>query len=64
MRHRPTEIPADYAPVLVLADERRVQMPVLRAMLAELAGVERDPSSMGEERLARLDSVASGAAAL
>ncbi len=62
VRHRPTEIPAHYAPVLALADEHRVAMPVLRAMLTELAEVESDPSSMGEERLARLDAVASGAA--
>ncbi len=62
VRHRPTEIPAHYAPVLVLADEHHVAMPVLRAMLDELAEVESNPSSMGEERLARLDVVASRAA--
>jgi 2-dehydropantoate 2-reductase len=63
VRHRPTEIPAHYAPVLVLAGEQRVAVPVLAAMLAELAEVERDPSSMGEDRLDRLDRVASKAAA-
>jgi 2-dehydropantoate 2-reductase len=57
VRHRPTEIPAHYAPVLAAADEHRVAMPVLRAMLVELAEVESDPLSMGEERLARLDAV-------
>ena len=62
VRHRPTEIPAHYTPVLALADEHRVAMPVLKAMLEELAEVERNPSSMGEERLDRLDVVASRAA--
>jgi 2-dehydropantoate 2-reductase len=63
VRRRPTEIPAHYRPVFVLAEEHRVSMPVLRSMLAELAEVEHDPSSMGEERLARLDSVATRAVA-
>lgn len=58
VRHRPTEIPVHYAPVLEAADATDIPVPVLRALLAELAAVEEAPASMSEDRLDRLDAIA------
>jgi ketopantoate reductase len=63
VRHRPTEIPVQYAPVLEAADATDIPVPVLRALLAELAAVEEAPASMSEDRLNRLDAIARGKAA-
>jgi len=60
VRHRPTEVPAHYTPLLEVADANAVPVPVLRALLVELAAVEQVPTSMGEDRLAALDAVAHG----
>ncbi len=63
VRHRPTEVPTHYRPVLELAAGHRIDATVLAAMLDELAEVETDPSTMNEERLTRLDMLAQGTAA-
>lgn len=58
VRRRPTEVPTHYGSVLVTAERRRLGVPVLRALLAQLAEVEADPASMSETRLDLLDAVA------
>lgn len=60
LHHRPTEIPTHYAPVLALADNHAIPVPLLRALLGQLAEVETDPTSMAESRLAHLDTLAHG----
>jgi glutamate carboxypeptidase len=55
VRHRPTEIPTQYAPVLELAERHRLKVTVLRAVLGQLAEVEADPRTMSETRLAEMD---------
>ncbi|MGH3629934.1 MAG: ketopantoate reductase family protein [Sciscionella sp.] len=57
VRHRPTEVPTQYAPVVAAADRHRIDVPVLRAMLAEVAEVEADLATMNEERLVALDRI-------
>jgi 2-dehydropantoate 2-reductase len=58
VRHRPTEVPVQFAPVIAAADTLELPTPVLRTMLDQLAEVERKPQSMSENRLSFLDSVA------
>ncbi|MCW2900705.1 MAG: hypothetical protein JWO67_2970 [Streptosporangiaceae bacterium] len=58
VRHRATEIPTHYAPVLAAAGRHRIHVPVLRALLEQLAEVEADPATMNEARLATLDAIA------
>lgn len=58
VRRRPTEVPLHYGPVLARADELGRPTPVLRDLLAQIAEVEADPSSMSVDRLARLDTTA------
>jgi 2-dehydropantoate 2-reductase len=58
VRHRPTEIPTHYAPVLATAERHGIQVPVLRDLLRQLAEVEADPATMGEDRLTTLDAIA------
>jgi 2-dehydropantoate 2-reductase len=63
VRHRPTEVPSQYRPVLGLAAAHGIDATVLAALLDQLAEVEADPSTMSEERLTHLDTLAQGAAA-
>ncbi len=63
VRHRPTEVPTQYGQVLAAADTHRLSVPVLRAMLEQLAAVEADRSTMAETRLVALDRLALQAAA-
>ncbi len=60
VHHRTTEIPTHYAPVLALADNHAIPVPLLRALLGQLAEVETDPASMAQSRLAHLDTLAHG----
>ncbi len=58
VRHRPTEVPTHYGPVVEVAERHGLGVPVLRAMLGQLAEVEADPASMGDARLDLLDDIA------
>lgn len=58
VRHRSTEVPAQFRPVLASAGARGVDVPIVAAMLQELAEVESDPASMSEQRLQTLDALA------
>jgi len=58
VRRRPTEVPAQFLPVLAAAGAHCVKLPLVTAMLRELAEVEREPASMSEKRLYALDSLA------
>lgn len=60
VRHRPTEVPAQFEPVLTSAAAFSLEVPVLRAMLDQLAEVEEAPGSMSEERLCILDGMIPG----
>lgn len=60
VRHRPTEVPTHYAPVVALADNHAIPVPLLCALLGQLAEVETDPTSMAESRLAHLDTLVHG----
>ncbi|MCW2948521.1 MAG: hypothetical protein JWR24_5238 [Actinoallomurus sp.] len=63
VRHRATEVPTHYAPVLAAADRHHIDVPVLRALLEQLAEVEAQPISMSESRLGVLDAIATKEAA-
>ncbi|GAA4616762.1 2-dehydropantoate 2-reductase [Actinoallomurus liliacearum] len=58
VRRRATEIPTQYAPVLAAADRHRIDVPVLRVLLSQLAEVEADVATMSEKRVELLDAVA------
>lgn len=58
VRRRPTEVPTQYGPVVAAAERHGVEVPVLRALLAQLAEVEADASTMSESRIERLDVLA------
>jgi 2-dehydropantoate 2-reductase len=62
VRHRPTEIPTQYRTVITTAERHGIELPVLRALLNQLAEVEADPTSMSEARLAALDAMVTGQA--
>lgn len=57
VRHRPTEVPNHYGPVLTLAHERSVPVPLLSAVLDDIADLERG-GTMSEARLDALWKVA------
>lgn len=57
VRHRATEVPTHYAPVLSSARVHGIDTPVLSALLEQLAQVEANPASMAEGRLAELDEL-------
>lgn len=61
VRHRPTEVPTQYDPVVATADRHGIAVPVLHALLSQIAEVEADPASMSESRLDLLDAAAKGA---
>ena len=46
--------------MLALADNHAIPVPLLRALLGQLAEVETDPASMAQSRLAHLDTLAHG----
>jgi 2-dehydropantoate 2-reductase len=58
VRHRPVEVHHHYRPVLDHAQEHRVPVPLLRAMLARLADVEAGRQPMSESHLAELEAEA------
>ncbi len=57
VRRRPAEVTTHYAPVLAAAEAHGLAIPLLRALLDQLAQVEDDPSSMSPARLERLDAL-------
>lgn len=57
VRHRPVEVHDHYAPVLAAAGRAGVPVPVLRALLARLADVERGRVPMSEDHLRVLEEV-------
>lgn len=57
VRRRPTEVPTHYGPVLTLAHERGVAVPLLSAVLDDIADLERG-GTMSEARLDALRGVA------
>jgi len=59
VRHRATEMPAHYGPVLAEAERLGLRVPMLRAALAELADVENG-AAMDEARLHKLDELNDG----
>ncbi|MET7969488.1 2-dehydropantoate 2-reductase [Micromonospora sp. NPDC005305] len=63
VRRRATEVPTQYALVLQAAERHHIDVPVLRAMLGQLAEVEADPSTMSEDRLTALDRMVKAEAA-
>lgn len=54
VRHRPTEVPAHYAPVLELAEHFGVPTPLLRDLVERIGRLERDEEPMSEQLLAGL----------
>jgi 2-dehydropantoate 2-reductase len=48
VRHRPTEVPFQYAPILARATQARVEVPALRALLETLRRVEAGDAPMGD----------------
>jgi 2-dehydropantoate 2-reductase/glutamate carboxypeptidase len=54
VRHRPVEVHHHYRPVLALAEEHAIAVPLLRGMLARLADVESGARTMDEGHLAEL----------
>lgn len=54
VRHRPIEVHDHYGPVVAAGDDLGVPVPVLRAMLARLADVEKGRVSMSEDHLTEL----------
>ncbi|MGR6320101.1 2-dehydropantoate 2-reductase [Micromonospora soli] len=63
VRRRATEVPTQYGPVLAAAERHHIDVPLLRAMLGQLAEVEADPSTMSADRLTTLDRMVEWAAA-
>lgn len=60
VRRRPVEVTTHYAEVFAEAGRHGVATPVLRAVIAQLRELERDPGLMTEARLDALDQLASG----
>ncbi|MFF9542687.1 2-dehydropantoate 2-reductase [Streptomyces albidoflavus] len=60
VRRRPVEVTTHYAEVFAEAGRHGVASPVLRAVIAQLRELERDPGLMTEARLDALDQLASG----
>ncbi|MFE3051219.1 2-dehydropantoate 2-reductase [Streptomyces albidoflavus] len=60
VRRRPVEVTTHYAEVFAEAGRHGVATPVLRAVIAQLRELERDPGLMTEARLDALDELASG----
>ncbi|MBT3157735.1 2-dehydropantoate 2-reductase [Streptomyces sp. CHA1] len=60
VRRRPVEVTTHYAEVFSEAERHGVATPVLRAVIAQLRELERDPGLMTEARLDALDEHASG----
>ncbi|MEJ5867577.1 2-dehydropantoate 2-reductase [Pseudokineococcus sp. 5B2Z-1] len=58
VRRRPSEVTTHYPPVLAAARAHHLPVPLLEALLAQLAEVEVDPTTMAEVRLERLDAAA------
>ncbi|WP_432564625.1 ketopantoate reductase family protein [Kineococcus sp. SYSU DK003] len=58
VRRRPTEVPVHYRPVLAMAAERGVAAPLLASVVAQIAEVESDPTSMSVARLDTLETFA------
>jgi len=58
VRRRPTEVPLHYGPVLQIAAERGVRVPLLTAVVDQITEVELEPTTMSVARLTDLDSVA------
>ncbi|MFE1611466.1 2-dehydropantoate 2-reductase [Streptomyces albidoflavus] len=59
VRRRPVEVTTHYAEVFTEAERHGVATPVLRAVIAQLRELERDPGLMTEARLDALDRLAS-----
>ncbi|MCG5120700.1 2-dehydropantoate 2-reductase [Streptomyces albidoflavus] len=59
VRRRPVEVTTHYAEVFTEAESHGVATPVLRAVIAQLRELERDPGLMTEARLDALDRLAS-----
>ncbi|MFI0031496.1 2-dehydropantoate 2-reductase [Streptomyces albidoflavus] len=59
VRRRPVEVTTHYAEVFTEAESHGVATPVLRAVVAQLRELERDPGLMTEARLDALDRLAS-----
>lgn len=59
IRRRPVEVTTHYAEVFAEAERHAVATPVLRAVIAQLRELERDPGLMTEARLDALDRLAS-----
>lgn len=60
VRGRPVEVHHHYRPVLALADERGIGVPLLRGMLGRLADIESGRRAMDEGHLRELGSALSG----
>ncbi|MEE1725092.1 2-dehydropantoate 2-reductase [Streptomyces sp. JV186] len=60
VRRRPVEVTTHYAEVFAEAGRHGVATPVLRAVIAQLRELERDPGLMTEARLDALDQLACG----
>ncbi|GAA2264654.1 hypothetical protein GCM10010145_44060 [Streptomyces ruber] len=63
VRRRPVEVTTHYAPVVERSLRAGLDTPVLRAVLAGLRELERDPSGMSEARLDALDALAAAGTA-
>lgn len=54
VRRRPTEVPAHYEPVLRIAEEHRIAVPRLQAMVEVIGELERDDAVMGDHLMERI----------
>ncbi|OMH35016.1 ketopantoate reductase family protein [Tersicoccus sp. Bi-70] len=54
VRHRPTEVPAHYEPVLEFAERFGVPTPLLRDLVARIGRLERGEATMSEQLLVEL----------